>query len=171
MKVCIIQPEYSSDFEKIDYYFEEQLKLIDSCDESMDLIVLPESCDIPCLARTKEQSEEASLKFNGRLLEKAAETARRCNAMVFVNARSNEKGGLRNTTYAFNRSGEIAGKYYKQHLTPGEVSRLQLDSEYSFEFSEPTVIELEGLRFGLLTCYDFYFYEAFANMLRLTYLL
>lgn len=166
MKVCIIQPEYSSDFEKIDYYFEEQLKLIDSCDESMDLIVLPESCDIPCLARTKEQSEEASLKFNVRLLEKAAETARRCNAMVFVNARSNEKGGLRNTTYAFNRSGEIAGKYYKQHLTPGEVSRLQLDSEYSFEFSEPTVIELEGLRFGLLTCYDFYFYEAFANMAR-----
>ena len=43
---------------------------------------------------------------------------------------------------------------------------MKLDSDYSFEFSEPTVIEIEGLRFGFLTCYDFYFYEAFANMAR-----
>ena len=43
---------------------------------------------------------------------------------------------------------------------------IRLDSDYTFEFSEPTVIEIEGLRFGFLTCYDFYFYEAFANMAR-----
>ena len=47
MKVCVIQPAYSTDFSKSDLYFEEQLKLIDMCDESMDLIVLPEYCDIP----------------------------------------------------------------------------------------------------------------------------
>ncbi len=86
--------------------------------------------------------------------------------MVFVNARSAHDGKLRNTTYAFNRQGEIVGTYDKQHLTPGEVSVTKLDSDYSFEFSEPTVIEMEGLRFGFLTCYDFYFYESFANMAR-----
>ncbi len=166
MKVCIIQPAYSTDFSKSDSYFEEQLRLIDECDESMDLIVLPENCDIPCLASTKEQSEEASARFNKRLLDKVAETAKRCHAMVFVSARSVEAGGLRNTTYAFNREGEIVGKYFKQHLTPGETAKLHLDSEYSFEFSQPTVLEMEGLRFGFLTCYDFYFYEAFANMAR-----
>lgn len=166
MKVCIIQPAYSTDFAESDRYFEELLKLIDSCDDSMDLIVLPESCDIPCLAPTKEDGDRASAKFAPTLLDKVAETARRCNAMIFVNARSAENSGLRNTTYAFNRQGKIVEKYFKQHLTPGEVTKVRLDSDYSFEPSEPTVIEMEGLRFGFLTCYDFYFYEAFSNIAR-----
>ena len=166
MKVCIIQPAYSTDYSASDRYFEDQIKLIDLCDESMDLIVLPESCDIPCLAGTKEEGERSYAKFNKILLDKVADTARRCNAMVFVNARSAEEEGLRNTTYAFNRQGEIVGKYFKQHLTPGEVTKTRLDSDYSFEFSEPTVMELEGIRFAFLTCYDFYFYEAFANIAR-----
>lgn len=166
MKVCIIQPAYSTDFSRSDYYFEEQLKLIDACDDSMDLIVLPEACDIPCLANTKERGELSASKFNRILLDKVAQTAKRCNAMIFVNARSFEESGARNTTYAFNRQGEIVGKYFKQHLTPGEVTRSRLDSDYSFEFSEPTVIEMEGIRFAFLTCYDFYFYEAFANIAR-----
>ena len=166
MKVCIIQPAYSTDYDKSELYFNEQLKLIDRCDDSMDLIVLPEACDIPCLAGCKENADRASAKFLEPLLQKVSETARRCNAMVFVSARSNEPTGSRNTTYAFDRKGEIVGKYFKQHLTPGEVNKTKLDSDYSFEWSEPTVIEMEGLRFGFLTCYDFYFYEMFANMAR-----
>lgn len=43
---------------------------------------------------------------------------------------------------------------------------LRADSGYSFEYSEPTVVEIEGIRFGFLTCYDFYFYEAWSNMAR-----
>ena len=166
MKVCIIQPAYSTDYSRIDYYFEEQMKLIEQCDDSMDLIVLPEACDIPCLAGSKEAADAASDKFRQPLLDAVSKTAKRCHAMIFVSARSVEPTGYRNTTYAFNREGEIVGKYFKQHLTPGEVSKTKLDSDYTFEFSEPTVIEMEGLRFGFLTCYDFYFYEAFANMAR-----
>jgi len=100
------------------------------------------------------------------MLEAAAKTAKRCHAMLFFNARSQTSTGLRNTTYALNREGKIVATYDKQHLTPGEVERIRLDSDYSFEFSEPTVVEMEGLRFGFLTCYDFYFYEAFANLAR-----
>lgn len=167
MKVCIIQPLYSTEYEKSNDYFEEQLTLIEQCDESMDIIVLPELCDIPCLARSKEESELSSQKFNKRLLDKVSETARRCNAIVFVNARSfDESAAGRNTTYAFDRNGAVVGKYFKQHLTPGEVSSLRLDSEYTYEHSEPTVVEIEGIRFAFLTCYDFYFYEAFANIAR-----
>ena len=166
MKVCIIQPAYSTDHSASDRYFEEQLRLIEQCDDSMDLIVLPESCDVPCLARTNEERRISVEKYNKAILDAAKQTAVRCNAMVFVNARSDEGNGLRNTTYAINRKGEIAGKYFKQHLTPGEVTKTRLDSDYSFEFSEPTVVEMEGLRFGFMTCYDFYFYEAFANLAR-----
>ena len=166
MKICVIQPAYSTDYTKIDEYFEAELRLLHACDESMDMIVLPELSDVPCLAKTREESERAVEKFNARLLDEAKETARRCHAMVFVNARSHHEKGLRNTTYAINRAGEIVGTYDKQHLVPSEVEKLRLDSEYSFEHSAPTVIEMEGLRFGFLTCYDFYFYEAFATLAR-----
>ena len=86
--------------------------------------------------------------------------------MLFINMSDITPTGRRNTTYAFDRNGNLAGKYYKQHLTPGEVTETKLDSEYSFQFSEPTVLEMEGIRFAFLTCYDFYFYEAFANIAR-----
>ena len=166
MKICIIQPAYSTDYSKIDAYFEAQLRLLEQCDNSMDLIVLPEACDIPCLAHTKADADAAYRAYNKAMLDAATQTAKRCHAMLFFNARSETSNGLRNTTYAVNRQGEIAGRYDKQHLTPGEVERIRLDSDYSFEFCEPTVVEMEGLRFGFLTCYDFYFYEAFSNLAR-----
>ena len=166
MKVCIAQPRYSTDYTRSDELFEKQLELFAQCDESMDIIVFPENGDIPCLAKTKEQAEQSVEKYNARLLQVASETARRCRAILFVNARRKTEKGLRNTTWAFDRSGNVVGQYDKQHLVSSEVSVLQLDSAYSFEFSEPTVIEIEGIRFGFLVCYDFYFYEAFANMAR-----
>ena len=166
MKVCVIQPAYSTDYTRSDEYFAAEMRLLAGCDPSMDLIVLPEYADIPCLASTPEEAERSSAKYRDTLLAAVADTARRCGAMVFVNARSYDEGKPRNTTYAFDRRGELAGKYYKQHPTAGEEHRMHLDCEYSYEFSEPTVIELEGLRFAFLTCYDFYFYEAYANIAR-----
>ncbi len=166
MKVCIIQPEYSMDYSRSEAFFRQELALLAQCDETMDLIVLPESTDIPCLAKTRAQSEASAEKYNKQILTAAADTARRCHAMVFVNARSYHPTGIRNTTYAFDRQGRVAGMYHKQHLTPGEVSDLQLDSGYSFAYSEPTVVEMEGIRFGFLTCYDFYFYEAWSGLAR-----
>ncbi len=166
MKVCILQPEYSVDYSRSDELFEKQLALMAQCDDTMDIIVMPESCDIPCLAKTEEEGLLSVEKFNERLLCAASETAKRCNAILFVNARSKHETGLRNTTYAFDRSGNIVGMYHKQHLTPGEVRNTTLDSDYSFEYSQPTVIEIEGIRFGFLVCYDFYFYEAWSNLAR-----
>ena len=164
MKVCIIQPAYSVDYERSEEYFEAQLKLMEQCDDSMDLIVLPESCDIPCLANTKEKSHASAVNFNARLLQAASDTAKRCHAILFANARDFTPTGERNTTHAFDREGREVGKYYKQHPTPGECQ--MIDCDYSFEFESPTVIEIEGIRFAFLTCYDFYFYENFANIAR-----
>ncbi len=166
MKIALIQPPYSTDYSKTDEYFKREIEYLDSCDESMDIIVMPELCDVPCLASTREESEMAVEKYNKAFLDKCSETAKRCHAIIFANARDKSNKGYLNTTFAFDRLGNIAGKYYKQHLVMSEVDKLKLDSDYSFEFSEPTVLEIEGLRFGFLVCYDFYFYEAFANMAR-----
>ena len=166
MKACIIQPPYSTDYSRSEEYFQHYLNFLDQCDRSMDLIVLPECSDIPCLATTPEQRLASVEKFNEAIVEKAKATAKRCDAVVFFNARYKTESGYRNTTYAIDRQGEIAGLYFKQHLTPGEVASPDVDSEYSFDFEEPTVIEIDGIRYGFLTCYDFYFYENFANMAR-----
>ena len=166
MKVCIIQPEYSTDYERSEELFEKELDLLHSCDSSMDMIVLPESCDIPALAKGKAQRDSSEQRFNQRILDEASATAKRCSALVFINARSYHATGTRNTTYVFDRSGGLAGQYHKQHPTPGEVDKKKLDSGYTFEHSQPDVIEIEGIRFGFLICYDAYFYENFSNMAR-----
>lgn len=166
MKICVIQPEYSTDYGKSDELFQKELDFLKQCDSSIDLICLPESCDVPALADAKEDMEASSHKYNQKLIDAVKETAVRCNSLVFFNARSTVDGKLRNTTYAVNRKGEIVGQYFKQHLVRSEVYEYKLGSDYTFEYSEPTVIEIEGLRFAFLTCYDFYFYEAFSNIAR-----
>lgn len=166
MKVCIIQPPYYADYSRSDECFEWELKLLSQCDDSIDLIVMPELCDTPCLAHSLEERMDAYKKYNKKILDAASQTAKRCNAMLFINARSKSEDGYINTTYAFNRQGEVTGLYNKAHPTPGEVAGVERDSEYSFEWSVPDIVEMEGLRFGFMTCYDFYFYEAFANLAR-----
>ena len=166
MKACIIQPPYSRDVSFSDEYFDYKIKLLDECDESIDIIVLPEYSDVPCATANMEETLYYHNKYIDVLLNKCIETAIRCNSLVFVNALCPTGNSYRNTTYAYNRSGELVGKYYKKHLPPLELETLGLDSGYTFEPSEPYVIEIDGLRYGFLTCYDFYFYEAFANIAR-----
>ncbi len=166
MKVCIIQPLYSADWNDSDKLFQWELDIMDKCDDSMDLIVLPESTDVPAYAKTFEQHRESYRRYNKAILDKAAETAKRCNSVLFINALYDSGKGLINTTYAFDRNGNVVGHYFKQHPTNGEVFNRELDSEYSYEFSEPTYVDIDGIRYCFLTCYDFYFYESFANIAR-----
>lgn len=166
MKACIIQPPYSRDVSFSDEYFDYKLKKLDECGEDVDIIVLPEYSDVPCATADLEETLFYHKKYINILLEKCIFTAKRCNALVFVNALSLEETGYRNTTYCYNRKGELVGKYFKKHLPPLELETLKLDSDYTFIPSKPYVLELEGLRFGFLTCYDFYFYEAFAAIAR-----
>jgi len=166
MKACIIQPPYSRDTSKSDEFFKFKLDMLDKCDETVDIIVLPEYSDVPCATSSREETLFYHKKYIDVLLDKSIETAKRCNALVFVNALCEVKGNYRNTTYAINQKGDIVGKYYKKHLPPLELDTLELDSAYTFEYSEPYTIEIDGLRYGFLTCYDFYFYEAFAKIAR-----
>ncbi len=166
MKVCIIQPAYCTDYMRSDDFFSYEMDFLESCTPDLDLIVMPEYCDVPCFTDTKEKFINSIQKYNSMLIQKACDTALRCKAIVFINAISQSNAGLRNTTYAIDREGKIVGHYYKQHLTPNEVAERNLDNSYTLTFDSPTVIEIEGIRYGFLTCYDFYFYEAFAQIAR-----
>jgi predicted amidohydrolase len=163
MIVCVIQPHYSFDENDLDSCFEGLLKLLDECDESMDLIVLPEYSDALADVKGKDGLYNAVEKYSSLLLDKARETAKRCNSMVFFNASSE---GFKNTTYAVNRQSEIVEKYDKVHPTASEIWVRGWEAKYSFEFAEPYVIEIVGYKFVFLTCYDFYFYEIYDNIAR-----
>ena len=137
----------------------------------MDLIVLPEYSDAPADVKGKAGFYNAVEEYNATLLKKAAETAKRCNALLFVNCGFQAEDGIRNTTYAIDRTGNVVGKYFKAHPAPSEVKTdveggHELDVAYSYEYAAPYVLEIEGLRFAFLTCYDFYFYENFAKIAR-----
>jgi len=166
MKVCIIQPPYSLDFTESDAHFRWEMDALDRCDPSMDLIVLPESANVPCLAKTKAQMLESYRKYTDALLKKAAETAVRCGALLFINCIWQTENGLRNTTLAYDKTGKQVGEYFKQHLVQSEMYVRELDKDYSWEHSEPTILEIDGIRCGFLICYDAYFYESFANIAR-----
>ena len=166
MKACIVQPPYSDNYSESDKYFAWEMQALDKCDESMDLIVFPESCDVPCFASSNEEHFASVEKYNKVFLDKAAQTAKRCGAVIFVNGKFKCNNGYRNTTYAFNREGKIAGYYFKQHLTPREEFKLKLENSYALEPFEPDIIEIDGIRYAFLTCYDFYFYEYFSQIAR-----
>ncbi|MBO7150029.1 MAG: hypothetical protein J6V71_03960 [Clostridia bacterium] len=171
MKVCVIQPKYSFNENDVDIRFNDLIKLLDECDESLDLIVLPEYSDALADVKGKAGYYGAVGKNKDILLAKASETAKRCNSLVFVNAGYQTENGIRNTTYTIDRKGDVVGKYFKAHPAPSEVKTdleggHELDVDYSYEISSPYILELEGLRFAFLTCYDFYFYENFAKIAR-----
>ncbi len=123
------------------YYTTSVFKIncFDKCDDSVDIIVLPEYSDIPCATNSREETLFYYKKYIDTLLDECSQTAKRCNALVFVNALFEINGNYRNTTYVFNQKGEAVGKYFKKHLPPLELNTLELDSDYTFEFSEPYV--------------------------------
>ena len=171
MKVCVLQPKYSFDENDTSKCFEGLLTILEQCDDSMDIIVLPEYSDALADVKGKSVYYDTVKKNSPILLEKAKSTEKRFSSPLFVNAGYQTEHGIRNTTYVINRNGEVVGHYFKAHPAPSEVKTdaeggHELDVHYSYEYNPPYVIEIEGVRFCFLTCYDFYFYENFARIAR-----
>ena len=166
LKACVFQPPYALDPANIEASMQWEMEHLKKCDESLDLIVLPEASDRQAKLGPKEEVMAAARKYNGPLLAACAETAKRCRATVFVNALDFTPLGARNTTFAFDRSGKCVGKYNKEHLVASEHKKLGFDASYMWEWTEPYILEIDGVRYAFMTCYDFYFYENYANIAR-----
>ena len=169
MKVCVIQPHYSFDEKDLDTCEKGILDFLSKCDPSLDVIVLPEYSDALADVKGKDGFYEASEKYGSAILEKAVETAKRCSALVFVNCGYKTESGIRNTTHVIGKDGNVIGRYFKSHPAPSEVKTdanggHELDVAYSYDYSAPYVLDIEGVRYAFLTCYDFYFYENFARI-------
>ena len=64
MKVCVIQPRYSFDGGEVGKCFDELMALLDCCDDSLDLIVLPEYSDAPADVHGKAGLYGTAEKYN-----------------------------------------------------------------------------------------------------------
>jgi glycerophosphoryl diester phosphodiesterase/predicted amidohydrolase len=164
MKFTVIQPPYAHDKAKIDESVAWEIDALATCGPDDDVIVLPEAADHQGAVSTPEEVAEAFASFHAPLLDACAETARRCNAVVFVNALDPAPTGFRNTTFAFGRDGALVGKYHKAHVPVLETEKLKLDDSYTKTFSPPDILEIDGVRYAFLTCYDFYFIEQWAAL-------
>ena len=128
--------------------YEGMIALMEECNQPLDVIVLPEYCDIPAAQSGKKAYWDAIEKYNQPVLQKAKELAVRCNSNVFINCAYNHESGLRNTTHVIDRQGNVVGRYYKAHPAPKEdkpesVGGLDMNSSYSKPGAMPYVIELE----------------------------
>lgn len=163
MKARVIQPLFSLEDGGFADSYRWEVEQLGKCDPSLDLIVLPEFSDVPGKATNDEFYGQ--LKAEGENYRQLlSETARRCGAIVCAGCVELTPEGPRNTTFVYDRDGNLVGRYLKQHLTRGEWANRGFDRSYTQTWSAPTIVEVDGLRLAFLTCYDFYYYENFSNI-------
>ena len=68
MKVAVIQPYYSFDAKDTESCYRRQVELLDKCDESMDIIVLPENADVPAWQPDAESYYAMIDKYNADIM-------------------------------------------------------------------------------------------------------
>ncbi|MDD2502378.1 MAG: glycerophosphodiester phosphodiesterase family protein, partial [Clostridia bacterium] len=159
MKVCAFQPQYPYEPGKMDKLVEWLESSLDSCDDSFDLIVLPEACNGMSNFDALNDFQTSIKMYGERLSRKAQKTAERCKALVAINLYVGEEGVYRNTTQVYDKYGNLAGEYLKQHLPESEVKEKKIDDSYAHEYQSPYTIDVDGVRYGFLTCYDCYYTE------------
>ena len=150
MIITVVQPPYfagETPDEKIAEFLVTELEKA----EQVSLIVLPEYSNAGGLSDAER--EKAALPRANEMLEKASAVAKEKSATVAVNVLEERDGKLRNSTYLFDKTGRPAFVYDKIHLPPSEVALGVGRGSGTY------VCDLDGIRFGFLTCYDVYFNE------------
>ena len=150
MKITVTQPSYfigEKPDEKIANFLMGELEKA----EENSLILLPEYSNAGGIS--EPESEKAAMPRAKSMLKTASAVAKEKSAYVAINVLEERNSKIKNSTYLFNKNGDIAFIYDKIHLPPSEVS---LGVERG---DGACVCDLDGIRFGFLTCYDVYFNE------------
>ncbi|GGK67767.1 apolipoprotein acyltransferase [Sphaerisporangium melleum] len=109
------------------------------------------------LTRFGKGVTEAAEPLEGPFVTAVAEAARAHEiAVVLGTFTPSGDGRVHNTAIALDRQGRLRAAYRKIHLFDSFGAR---ESELVAPGDEPVVVELEGLRLGLITCYDVRFPE------------
>ena len=118
LNVTVVQPKYyqnENPDEKIASFLIEKMQEV----KSGGLVLLPEYSNAGGLSDAK--SEIKALPRAQIMLKKASEVAKEKGSYISINVLEKREGNLKNSTYLFNKKGEVAFIYDKVHLPPSEV--------------------------------------------------
>ena len=154
LNITVVQPKYFSGDkpdEKIANFLIEEMGKV----SQGGLIVLPEYSNAGGLSDADDEIN--ALPRAEFMLKKASETAKKTSAYVAINVLERRNDKIKNSTYLFDKNGEVAFVYDKQHLPLSEV-KLGVEAG-NVSGKCQCICELDGIKFAFMTCYDVYFNE------------
>ncbi|MEV0345826.1 carbon-nitrogen hydrolase family protein [Nonomuraea sp. NPDC050680] len=120
--------------------------------EGADLAIFPEAT----LTRYGSRITDLAEPLDGPFVTGVAQAAREHGVAVIAGVFETGPGRVHNTALAIDAQGSVKAAYRKIHLFDSFGAK---ESELVAPGAEPTVVELAGLRVGLITCYDVRFPE------------
>ena len=109
---------------------------------------------------------------HGPAIDLMAGLARQNNVCIFAGTIGERADGdnyrVHNTSYVFNRSGELAGKYQKLHLfnlINPDGTKNYCEADGFIQGENLSVINVDGFKVGMSICYDLRFPELYRSML------
>jgi len=162
MNIRVIQPPYPKHPEDTPDSVAFMIDALQRCDESLDLILLPECCNAPSGCGDSSLLPRLVAENTDKLLSAVKETALRCKATVGINLYVYGEGyetTVRNATLLYDSKGQLAAQYDKQHLPASEYTNSAIDHSYLTGSVNPFCAEVDGIRYAFLTCYDMYYTE------------
>jgi predicted amidohydrolase len=120
--------------------------------EGADLAIFPEAA----LTRYGRRITDLAEPLDGPFVTGLAEAARKHGLAVIAGVFEPGDDRVHNTAVAIDAQGAVKAAYRKIHLFDSFGAK---ESDLVAPGAEPTVVELAGLRVGLITCYDVRFPE------------
>jgi predicted amidohydrolase len=115
-----------------------------------DLVVFPE---LFLSGYTLSDIDELAVHLDGPELKQVADTARESSTALIFGAPERVSDGVANTAFCIDSQGTIAGVYRKVQLYGGK------ESDAFVAGDELLVVELCGLKIGIMICFDVEFPE------------
>lgn len=126
----------------------------------LDLIVLPEVCDVPVGLSTSEQKTYLNARKN-KLSDFFAKIARENNCYIAFGSLHEADRGLRNSLILLDRSGKIAGTYHKNFPTISEMEQGVVPGD------QTPVFQCDFGTVGMAICFDLNYDELRSKYMKL----
>jgi (R)-amidase len=115
-----------------------------------DLVVFPE---LFLSGYTLSDIDELAVQMDSPELKRVTDMARECSTALIFGAPERTSGGVANSAFCVDEQGTLVGVYRKVQLYGGE------ESEAFVAGDELLVVELCGLKMGIMICFDIEFPE------------
>jgi omega-amidase len=149
-----------------EYNVDKAIEFIKKASENnSDIVCLGEMFNTPY--RTSLFNKNAEEEENSYTLQRISEAAKENKVYIVAGSICEKKDDkYYNTSYVFNREGNIIGKHKKIHLYDVDIKdKIKIkESDIISRGSDITVIDTEFCKIGLAICYDMRFPEIFRMM-------